>query len=125
MHSLGRLRLAFIFLVQSLLVRATAIGFRGTGGDLRAYDYVVVGGGTAGIAVATRLAQMSFTVALVEAGGYYQGISLASLPSSDLFRVGSRPRFRTPIDWGFVAEPQPGANMRSIHFARGRCLGGS
>ncbi|PLB46518.1 alcohol oxidase [Aspergillus steynii IBT 23096] len=94
-------------------------------GNIRTYDYVVVGGGTAGIAVATRLAQMSFTVALVEAGGYYQGISLAPIPSSDLFRVGARPRIRSLIDWGFVAEPQPGANMRYIHYARGRCLGGS
>jgi len=37
------------------------------------YDYVVVGGGTAGLGVAMRLAEnSSYTVAVVEAGGFYQ-----------------------------------------------------
>lgn len=37
------------------------------------YDYVIVGGGTAGLAIATRLAQnANFTVAVVEAGSFYE-----------------------------------------------------
>ncbi|KAE8137769.1 hypothetical protein BDV38DRAFT_271076 [Aspergillus pseudotamarii] len=89
------------------------------------FDYVVVGGGTAGIVVATRLAQKSYTVALVEAGGFYEYQSLAAIPLADIIPVGSDPRNRFSIDWGFVTENQPGANNRAIHYARGKCLGGS
>ncbi|KAK2606325.1 hypothetical protein QQS21_003256 [Conoideocrella luteorostrata] len=89
------------------------------------FDYVVVGGGTAGATVATRLAEKSFTVALIEAGTYYENSSMASIPLADVFPVGSDPRSRSDIDWGFVARGQPGANFRDIHFARGKCLGGS
>ncbi|KAF7618608.1 putative glucose-methanol-choline oxidoreductase [Aspergillus flavus] len=89
------------------------------------FDYVVVGGGTAGIVVATRLAQRSYTVALIEAGGFYEYQSLAAIPLGDIIPVGSDPRNKFSIDWGFVTENQPGANNRPIHYARGKCLGGS
>lgn len=89
------------------------------------FDYVVVGGGTGGIVVATRLAQKSFKVALVEAGGLYETKSLAAIPAADVLPVGSDPDTSSPIDWGFVTENQPGTNGRSIHYARGKCLGGS
>ncbi|KAH8706015.1 GMC oxidoreductase [Talaromyces proteolyticus] len=89
------------------------------------YDYVVVGGGTAGAAIATRLAQQSFSVALIEAGVQYEFESLAALPIADVFPAGSDPTTNSDIDWGFVTKEQPGANNRDIHFARGKCLGGS
>ena len=89
------------------------------------FDYVVVGGGTAGATIATRLAEQSFSVALVEAGTYYEIGSLASIPIADIFPAGSDPKTKSLIDWGFVAKGQPGANHRDIHFARGKCLGGS
>ncbi|KAH8422435.1 GMC family oxidoreductase [Aspergillus melleus] len=114
-----------MFLILESLVQALAVDAPDTDDDPRTYDYIVVGGGTAGIALATRLTQKAFSVALVEAGGYYQSLSLAAIPGSDLLRVGSRPHFRSLIDWGFVTRPEPGANMRYIHYARGRCLGGS
>lgn len=97
-------------------------------GDLSAdkeFDYVVVGGGTAGNVVATRLAQQSFSVALVEAGGVYELTSLQAVPAADTLFVGSDPDTFSPVDWGFVVENQPGANNRPIDFARGKCLGGS
>lgn len=89
------------------------------------YDYVVVGGGTGGSALATRLAQNDFRVALIEAGGHYELESLAEVPAADVLPVGSDPNTKSPEDWGFVARDQPGANGRDIHYARGKCLGGS
>lgn len=89
------------------------------------FDYVVVGGGTAGNVIATRLAQQSFSVALVEAGGLYQLESFQAIPGADVLVVGSDPDSKSSVDWGFVAENQPGANGRDIHYARGKCLGGS
>ncbi|PYI25495.1 GMC oxidoreductase [Aspergillus indologenus CBS 114.80] len=89
------------------------------------FDYVVVGGGTGGNVIATRLAQQKFKVALVEAGGLYELESVAAVPAADVLPVGSDPKTVAFHDWGFVAENQPGANGRSIHYARGKCLGGS
>ncbi|KAJ5591643.1 uncharacterized protein N7459_002012 [Penicillium hispanicum] len=89
------------------------------------FDYVVVGGGTGGSVVATRLAQKSFNVALVEAGGQYELESLAEVPAADVLPAGSDPSTQSAVDWGFVTKGQPGANGRAIHYARGKCLGGS
>lgn len=100
--------------------RVDARGF----GDA-SFDYIVVGGGTGGNVIATRLAQKSLKVALVEAGGLYQLESVAAVPAADVLPVGSDPNTKALHDWGFVAEKVAGANGRSIHYARGKCLGGS
>ncbi|KAJ5836422.1 Glucose-methanol-choline oxidoreductase [Penicillium robsamsonii] len=89
------------------------------------FDYVVVGGGTAGSVIATRLAENHFDVALIEAGGHYELESLAEFPPADVLPTGSDPASSSPDDWGFVTRDQPGVNRRAIHFARGKCLGGS
>ncbi|KAE8155150.1 hypothetical protein BDV25DRAFT_169304 [Aspergillus avenaceus] len=93
-------------------------------GDKR-FDYVVVGAGTAGVVVATRLAQKNHTVGLVEAGGLYEVQSLAAIPLAAVIPVGSKVNTKTSIDWGFTVEGQPGTNDRAIHYARGKCVGGS
>lgn len=46
--------------------------FFGVPGTSATYDYVVVGGGTAGLTIATRLAEGNVSVAVVEAGGLYE-----------------------------------------------------
>lgn len=92
------------------------------------FDYVVVGGGTAGVALVVRLAEASHSVALIEAGSHYELTwPLAAIPGADVLPVGSDPDPGThvPADWGFVTTPQAGANGREVHFARGKCLGGS
>lgn len=90
------------------------------------YDYVVVGGGTAGITIASRLAENNYSVALVEAGGFYETKSLtASIPGADSLGVGSSIKSSSSIDWQFVAYGVPGANYRDVHYPRGKCLGGS
>ncbi|KAK7999608.1 alcohol oxidase [Apiospora arundinis] len=93
------------------------------------YDYVIVGGGTAGLALAERLSEdPNLAVAVIEAGTYYQVTNpvLSTTPAGDSFFVGADPSdTNSLVDWNFVTVPQTGANGRRIHYARGKCLGGS
>jgi choline dehydrogenase len=90
------------------------------------YDYVVIGGGTAGITVASRLAQNGFHVALVEAGGFYEWIHpISKIPGAATIGIGASISTASSVDWKFVAENVRGANYRDIHYPRGKCLGGS
>lgn len=91
-----------------------------------AFDYVVVGGGTAGITIAARLAEHDYSVALVEAGGIYELESpTAKIPGADSLGVGSSIKSTTLVDWQFVTHKVPGAGYRDVHYPRGKCLGGS
>ncbi|ODM21365.1 hypothetical protein SI65_02208 [Aspergillus cristatus] len=90
------------------------------------FDYIVVGGGTAGITIASRLAEHNHRVALVEAGGIYETLSwTAKIPGADSLGVGSDPKSTSLIDWHFVTYNVSGANGRDVHYPRGKCLGGS
>ncbi|CAO3438446.1 Oxidoreductase, GMC family [Azospirillum doebereinerae] len=87
--------------------------------DFGAFDYVIVGGGTAGCVLANRLsADPDVTVLLLEAGGK-DGWVWLHVPAGYLFCIGN-PR----TDWCFKTEAEPGLNGRSIHYARGKVLGG-
>ncbi|KAL8717119.1 MAG: hypothetical protein Q9225_005617, partial [Loekoesia sp. 1 TL-2023] len=74
------------------------------------FDYVVVGGGTAGLTLASRLAEgSSLNVAVIEAGGFYEQDvgNLSVVPGYCTFYSGTDPADVNPlIDWGFVTEPQ-------------------
>ena len=84
------------------------------------FDYVIAGGGSAGCALAARLAQAGdATVLLVEAGGPGGGL-FSRMPAGNGFIFGN-PRF----DWGFSSTPQQGLDGRQIYYPRGRGLGGS
>ncbi|KAI7540294.1 GMC oxidoreductase [Hortaea werneckii] len=94
------------------------------------YDYIVVGGGTGGLAIAARLAEdKNISVAVVEAGGFYQIDNGNGSVVPGLFGeqgVGAAPDAGFPwIDWQFVTTPQSGLGNRSVHYARGKTLGGS
>jgi choline dehydrogenase-like flavoprotein len=73
----------------------------------------------------------SITVAVIEAGTLYQVTNpfLSTVPAGDVFWVGSDPQqpldINPLVDWGFVTQPQTGANGRKIRYARGKCLGGT
>ncbi|CAK1357681.1 unnamed protein product [Cercospora beticola] len=94
------------------------------------YDYVVIGGGTAGLAVAWKLATgSSASVAVVEAGSFYQldngnGSVIPALTPHQ--HIGWDPDDVAPlIDWDYVTEPQAGLSDRRLYYARGKTMGGS
>jgi len=110
------------------LVEGTLGAVKGILGVQQTFDYVVVGGGTAGNAMGVRLAEAGFSVAIIEAGLYYElgKPVLGSTPTGAFFGVGTNPLDQFPTtDWGFITEPQAGANGRQIHYAQGRCIGGT
>jgi choline dehydrogenase len=87
--------------------------------DETIFDYVIVGGGTAGALLANRLsANGSRRVLLIEAGRRddYHWIHI---PAGYLYCIGN-PR----TDWLFNTEPDAGLNGRSLRYPRGKTLGG-
>jgi choline dehydrogenase-like flavoprotein len=84
------------------------------------FDYVVVGGGSAGCAVAARLSEnASVRVCLVEAGGSGRSV-LIDTPALVAVTVPSRIH-----NWAFETEPQSGLGGRRGYQPRGKALGGS
>lgn len=91
---------------------------------------MILGGGVAGLTLASRLAEQA-SVAVVEAGGLYQVTNgnFSVLPGaaiSNAFLTTDPSGPAQPlVDWRFITEPMPHAANRSIHYARGKALGGS
>jgi choline dehydrogenase len=86
------------------------------------YDFVIVGGGSAGSALANRLsADPSNRVLVLEAGRPdYRWDVFVHMPAALSFPIGSR-----FYDWRYASEPEPRLNGRRVHHARGKLLGGS
>jgi choline dehydrogenase len=86
------------------------------------YDFVIVGGGTAGCILANRLsADPGTTVLVLEAGQPDHTWDLAvQLPLAMGMPVGSRWH-----DWRYTGEPEPGLRSRRLEHPRGKVLGGS
>ncbi len=85
-----------------------------------AYDYVIVGAGSAGCVLANRLsADGRHSVLLLEAGprDRYPWIHIP---------IGyAKTMFHPVLNWRFYTEPDPGMNGRKVYWPRGRTLGGS
>ncbi|PRD42738.1 choline dehydrogenase [Phyllobacterium phragmitis] len=83
------------------------------------YDYIIVGAGTAGCALANRLsADPNISVLLLEAGAK-DNYPWIHIPVGYLYCIGNA---RT--DWCFITEPEPGLNGRALGYPRGKVLGG-
>jgi choline dehydrogenase len=86
------------------------------------YDVIIVGGGSAGSALASRLsADPGRQVLVLEAGRPdYRWDVFIHMPAALTFPIGSR-----FYDWKYESEPEPFMNGRRIYHARGKVLGGS
>ncbi|KND92727.1 putative GMC-type oxidoreductase [Tolypocladium ophioglossoides CBS 100239] len=87
----------------------------------RPFDFLVVGGGTAGLVVASRLAAASpqLAVGVLEAGGVSHGEDDIDIPAFYGRALGGR------HDWRFETQPQEGLAGRSLPWPRGKVLGGT
>jgi choline dehydrogenase len=84
------------------------------------FDYVIVGAGSAGCAMASRLTEDgTHTVKVLEFGGK-DGSVFIQMPSALSIPMNS-PKY----DWRYNAEPEPALGGRSLHTPRGKVLGGS
>jgi choline dehydrogenase len=88
----------------------------------RHYDFVIVGGGSAGSALANRLSADPGTSVLVLEAGHadFRWDPLIHMPAALSMPIG-KPRY----DWRYSSEPEPHMNGRRVYHARGKVLGGS
>ena len=84
------------------------------------FDFIIVGAGSAGCVLASRLSEDAGTsVLLVEAGGSDRSI-FVHMPTALSIPM-NMPRF----NWFFESEPEPFMDGRRLHCPRGKGLGGS
>lgn len=133
--SLGSLCAALAALMPAAIASkplfSSAFGYPGINAT---YDYVVVGGGTAGLTLAARLAEAPHhpRVAVVEAGSFYETtngnnsvvpllslVGMAFLDPTDTFLP------QPLMDWSLLSEPIAHADGRRVHYAQGKTLGGT
>jgi len=87
-----------------------------------AYDFVIVGGGSAGCALANRLSEDPANRVLVLEAGRNDSLwdVFIHMPAALAFPIGSR-----FYDWRYESEPEPHMGGRRVYHARGKVLGGS
>jgi choline dehydrogenase-like flavoprotein len=103
------------------------IGRRGIGTDptklSQAYDFIICGGGTAGLVLASRLSEDANTTVLVlEAGDTGDAVQARILVPGNAF---THTLLGTSYDWAYNTLPQANAGNRALTWPRGKVLGGS
>ncbi|KAL5115785.1 hypothetical protein ACEQ8H_006280 [Pleosporales sp. CAS-2024a] len=99
----------------------------GVPGQNATFDYIVIGGGTAGLTLANRLSA-KFSVAVVEAGDFYEFANgnNSQVPAYASTFTGSNPVVKNPaLDWYMYTEPQAALNNQKLLFDSGKVIGGS
>jgi choline dehydrogenase-like flavoprotein len=82
-------------------------------------DYVIVGAGSAGCTLASRLSEdPDVNVLVIEAGGKDRSLNI-KIPAA------FTNQFHTKLDWDYATEPEPGCDGRSLYVPRGKSVGGS
>jgi choline dehydrogenase len=87
--------------------------------QVSSYDYIVVGGGTAGSVVAARLSENPDAHVLLLEAGPADGPEGVSVPAAWFTLIGS------DVDWGYQTVEQPGLAGAALPYPRGKMLGGS